>query len=930
MRVLVLASISFIPPLLQAQLSTGVIEGVLRAPDGHGLAGSSILVTAGNGFRTVVRSSVKGEFEMTLPYGQYCLSGTSASVAVYVLPMQTVQLDLILSNSGALSISQDRARTAGFWNDRTNGQVYPEGLSLAGVLLGREPSSVTEPLDLTGLRNNRLAIESQRGFSWTDTQFKLQGMDVTDSYQPGEPAILPDLEAVGDITVRDAFNQTTSSSFGTEVDLFLSEPRPLGHAQGSVSTYESVHGAFSTSDSGSALSSTNLPQVMNRGLVQQNDRFHWFTRDSVQMAGPVTKWADLFASATGQWSMQTEPLLSAGNDQRSRLSFENARARIRSSITDQFDVLYSGSQIDLSDGGVPAALEAFAGNRLAPSFVLPGGFASQPEHDSFDSFQAGWTHLLPSSAVFELRYSYSTAHLDTSTISGGQSRIDLFGGIVTGAPPLANRAIRPRQEIEAAWRRAVPHSRGIRNQILAGAGWKTSEAENRFTTPSNMNLITASGGGAYVIDFNTPINSREIVRTASGYLSDYIIAGSSLSLEAGFFADLSRGSLPFASDRDPIVWNSISPRTGFSWRVPHSRGVILQAAYFRLQSPPASRYLDFGNPNSLGGSVYQWLTSDPSAPFQTADKGKLLLRFGGPFSSISRSLRRPYADEFHVGATFRPDAQSFASVQLFRRDDKDRIAAINTGVTAQDFTPISILDPGPDGIPGTFDDQRLTVYSQNPSTFGQDRYLLTNPAGLRMLNTGLQAQIGTNWRSLALTASFMAEKSYGPTNPGDAYYENDPGVIGALFLDPNTTIHAAGRIFTDRAYVGKIEATFRLPSALGGIDVASVTDYTDGLVFARQLLVTGLSQGPILVPTTVRGSPEGGDRSQYVINWNLRIGRQFDLPVGRLRISADTLNVTNAAQRLQEQDLSGPSFNLRLPVAIQPPRSIRLGFLYQF
>ena len=199
-----------------------------------------------------------------------------------------------------------------------------------------------------------------------------------------------------------------------------------------------------------------------------------------------------------------------------------------------------------------------------------------------------------------------------------------------------------------------------------------------------------------------------------------------------------------------------------------------------------------------------------------------------------------------------------------------------------------------------------------------------------MLNTGLLAEAGTDWLGLTLHASFVAEKSYGPTNPGDTFYENDPGVIGALFLDPNTGIHATGRIFVDRALVGKIQASYRLPSAWGGIELTSVADYTDGLAFARRLLVTGLSQGPLLVATTVRGSPEGGNRAQYATNWNLRISRQFDLPVGRLALWADVLNVINAGQRLQEDDFSGPSFNLRLPVSIQPPRSVRLGFRYGF
>jgi len=157
-----------------------------------------------------------------------------------------------------------------------------------------------------------------------------------------------------------------------------------------------------------------------------------------------------------------------------------------------------------------------------------------------------------------------------------------------------------------------------------------------------------------------------------------------------------------------------------------------------------------------------------------------------------------------------------------------------------------------------------------------------------------------------------------------------PGVIGALFLDPNTAIHVAGRSFVDRAYVGKVQASYRLPAAWGGIEVANVADYMDGLVFARQLLVTGLPQSPFIVATTVRGSPEGGNRAQYVINWNLRFRRQFSLPVGRLTATADILNVTNASEKLQEYDLSGTSFNLRLPIAIQPSRFARVGLRYEF
>ena len=941
-----LATVTFVPGTLLAQLTTGAIEGILRGLDGSPVT-APILVTGGAGFRTVMHSNTNGEFAMTLPYGRYGLSGvlqpqpTAFGATVFVTPLQTTRFDLVIEASGSIRLAQPAAETPGIWTDATRGQLYPEAFSLSGLLLSRQPASVSEPLDFAGLSDNRLAVKSQRGFSWTDTQFRLHGMDATDSYQPGLPAIVPDVQALEEVTLRSAFAQTASSSDGTEVGLFLATPSGL------PSRLASWNGAVSTANTGAGLSSTNLPAQAGRGLVQQADQFRWFTRDGIEIGGPLTRWADFYASGSGQWASQTEPLASPGTDQRSRMLFGNARGRVRASERDQFDILYSGSRINLTDGGIPAGLEALTGNRMAPSFVLPGGFPGEPETDHLDFLQAGWTHLLPEASglgLLEVRYSYSVAHLDTNTDRSGQSRVELPGGMITGAPPLANLAVRTRQEVAAAWQPAMLRAGATRHQIIPGGGWKTSESRNRFATPSDMNLITADGAPAFVMEFNTPLDSREVVRSFSSYFADHVILTHSMSLDLGVLADFSRGSLPaqsspagtfapariFAAQPDLIVWNSLSPRTGAAWQVPHSHGLVLRAAYFRLYTPLAGRYLDVGNPNSLGGSAWQWIAPNSNGPFQPGEQGNLLLRFGGPYSSISPSLHRPYSDEFDIGAEFPIAPRSIAGVHLFRRDDKNRIAAIDTGVPAQAFTPISILDPGPDGISGTFDDQRLTVYAQNPATLGQDRYLLTNPAGLRMLNTGLLAEAGTEWRQLTLHASFVAEKSYGPTNPGNAANENDPGVIGALFLDPNTGIHAAGRSFVDRAYVGKMQARYRLPSAWGGIEVASVADYMDGLVFARQLLVTGLPQGPFLAATTVRGSPEGGNRAQYVMNWNLRLSRQFELPAGRFEVSVDIFNVTNAGQRLQENDLSGASFNLRLPVAIQPSRSARIGFRYEF
>ncbi len=924
---------------LHAQLALGRIEGSVRTNAASPVPMAGVVIEGG-GLRLLTRADGAGRFALALPYGRYRVSlegNQSFAAPVDIAPLETVRVNLIVTPGAPFRIERTIAAEPGEWTGDFGAHLYPEGFSLGSALFALEPGTVTEPLNFTGLADNRLAVVSQRGFSWTDTVLQFNGLDAGDDYQPGSPQILPDTDALETTVVRTAFALTPSPANGTEVGLF------------SAQAGESWHAAISSAGTASALASSNLPPPVSRGAVTQPEQYDWFTRDHADLGGPLSRWADIFASGTGQWAAQAAPLAAPGTTQNSRLLFGNALGHVRAGSHDRFDALYSGSRIDLAGWGEPAGMEALAARRLSPEFVLPDGVAGLNEIDHLDFVQAGWTHVWAASAAgtLQVRYGDSFAHLDTTpavVTPINQSSIELAGGAVTGEPPLTNLAVRARQQIAAAWEPGAIRLAGARHQFMAGGGWRTSSPQNRYRTPSDVNLITANGVPAEVVEFNTPLDSRERIASASAWAADHVNPARRLTLDAGVMADFSRGGLPaqsspfgfytparqFAAQPDLIAWNSVSPRAGLAWQVPHTHGMVLRGAYFRLYAPLAGRYLDYGNPNSLGGSVYQWNDLNGDGWFEPGEQGTLLARFGGPYSSISRSLRRPYADEWNVGAEMPLPFSALASIHLFRRDEKDRIAAVNTGVTPQDFTPVTILDPGPDGIPGTFDDQHLTVYAQNPATLGHDQYLLTNPPGLRTLNSGVNAQLRTAWRGVTVLASFVAEKSYGPTNPGNAVFENDPGVVGALFSDPNSTINSTGRAFADRAFTGKIEALYRLPPRWGGVQISTVADYTDGLAFARMLLVTGLPQGPFLVATTPRGSPGGGNRAQHVQNWNLRLSREWPLPYGRVSAIADLLNVTNANLAIQQSDLTGPTFNLRLPVAIEPPRFARFELRYRF
>jgi hypothetical protein len=867
-------------------------------------------------------------------------TGFEATIGVHIHAREVSDISLTLTND----------LHSGVWTSRTlptspdiratpvsTSADLAESFSLGGTLLSEEPATVAQPLDFTGAQNTKIPLVSYRTFSWTATAFSLEGMKATDSYRPGRLIVFPDIQALDAISVNRPRASGVPGNFGVEI---ASSPRMAAREW---------RGDVASSGIGAALTSTNLPIPADRGILQQPQQFKWLTRDHVDVGGPLGHRADVYLSTTGQWASATVPVAPPGQNQNSRLLLGSFGGRYAMTSKDQVDFLLTGSRIDLSDWGEPVGLEALTGWRMMPAYENPYGFPGLSEVDHLDFIQGGWTRQLPESlhsGVLQVRYSASIAHMDTavSPVNNEQSRTELLGGTVSGTPPLANFAVRQRQFIRAVLQPGdVRFGSGTHRAIIGGA-WERSNVLNRFATPFDLDLITAAGAPAFAVELNTPVDSRERVESFSTFVRDQISLMRWLSMDLGAIGEFSRGSLPaqsspagtfapareFPAKSDLIRWNTASWYAGFTLASPADNRFLIGGTYSRLYAPLAAHYLDFTNTNSLSGLVFSWSDNNRDGVLQPGELGPLLRRFGGAYSSVSPSLHSPYADEFDVYGAILFNARTSARIQFFRRDDKARLVAMNIGVPPAAYQPVKVFDPGPDGIPGTFDDRVLTVYQQNPSTFGTDQFILQNYHDLRMLMEGFTAELFGRYRRLDLHASFTAEKSFGPTNPGNGFLENDPGIVGALYQDPNTLINATGHDYFDRAFLGKVQMAYHLPSKIGGIELFNVADYLDGLPFARQMLLTRLAQGALVVPATIRGSPEGGNRAEYAINWNLRLARSFRITGGRMRFSADLLNVTNSGNRIQENDVTGLNFNRRLPVAILAPRYIRLGVRYTF
>jgi hypothetical protein len=395
-----------------------------------------------------------------------------------------------------------------------------------------------------------------------------------------------------------------------------------------------------------------------------------------------------------------------------------------------------------------------------------------------------------------------------------------------------------------------------------------------------------------------------------------------LSLPVGVRVDTSTGRSREAANR--ISWTTLQPRVGLVATL-WPPGLLLEGSWSRYGHLLQGRYFDFGNPAALGAEVFRWHDLNGDGMAQSQEIGSRLRRLGGPSAQIDPGIVRPYTNEISFGLEQNISNRLTASLRFFRRDDHRLIGLENLGVPFSDYLPVQYPDPGNDGIIGTADDNILTLYNEKPSALGHDFLLLTN-SGESASYKGFDAFVQLIWKSLQVSADFTAGRTLAATGPGNSPFQNDTGFVGTLGVNPNTLVMSHGRTFFDRAYTGRITASYALPHAFY---LATIATYFDGAPFGRLLFVNGFNQGPFFVRATPVGHP-GGFQTEFNSSFDCRLARELHLKRGVLSGSVDVFNMLNVNSNTQETDLTGPAFLQRKPLAVEAPRTIRLALAWSF
>jgi hypothetical protein len=411
-----------------------------------------------------------------------------------------------------------------------------------------------------------------------------------------------------------------------------------------------------------------------------------------------------------------------------------------------------------------------------------------------------------------------------------------------------------------------------------------------------------------------PFDSRRTATSLLAYVEDRMSVSPRVTLHAGLAFDWVSGKADGAVSE--IQWATWLPRLTVDWNVGSRYDVTFFTGYRRAANNLRLDVLAYGDPSAAVANVHRWDGSQISAA------GQLIARVGpgtggeDSFSRIDRQLKRPLTDEFVIGLDARPRSSLRLSVAGIARRQSSLVHVVNTGVSLADYESFTIPDDNVD-IVGTEDDQQLEVFNRIPSSFGRDRYFVTNPAvdAATMGAFVIAAEATTDRLWLRVGATASATVGSGGAR-GFRAVENDQDVLGELFVTPNAQSFARGRLFLDRAYVIKWTTIYRFPAAF---TLGAIARYQDGQPFSRMVVVTDLNQGP----EAIQAFANGRSRFAFTGTLDLRVQKGFALAGRRVDVILDAYNVLNMSKEVEEYVVTGSRY--RATTYVQPPPVFHLG-----
>ena len=775
-------------------------------------------------------------------------------------------------------------------------------------------SATTNRIDVGGIWASEPALFSSRGaVSWTQTSYLINGMHVTDPYLTGTPLYYPDLFSVAYTQHSSGQHPIPYSSPGGYFDVTPKQGTP------------DYRGALSAFFTAKGMTTSNITPALEKEGLDEANRLNSFQNYNAQVSGPILPGRVFFFTSFSHLGLSRDIAEFAEDD----------RSSIASGLVN-LTCLFSRSSLQVFWTGQVVKQPSYGAARKVPFS------ATLDRKNLFHVFQVIWKLRIRPDHFFQVGASLSRGNIHSDFQAGATEPhgLDIFKKIPSGVAAAAGRSDRTALVLQGNGEVFSGDLSRYHHRLEYGFSLQHLFCSSEEKILDNYHLHFYDENPAEIVRFDTPLEHGEKAFHLHLFAQETLTFPNLASLSLGLNIISTRGwassgmsKRAFLQDHPgeqreggKITWLNFSPRVAFVLPFTSKKTTSLRMAAARYYFELPLWYLTYGNPNAPAGLAYPWIDRNHDHKFQEEEAGALWRREGPYYAQIDPELKRPYTDEYSLALTHVFAKNLYLTLAGFYRETRNLVETLNVGVPFSAYNPAEIYDPGDDYIPGNRDDLYLTVGNQKRETLGQDFFLLTNPESATRISRyrGLDLTLIKKFsQTSVLFFSATATEAIGMTSPGNTEWENDDGVMGALYDNPNAAIFAKGRLRFDRAYTARLGASVEIPL---GLRLATLMKYYDGQPFARKIIVLGLNQGPFYIQAFSRGVA----RYEFNMTVDVRLEKVFSLGKAKGKIFLDGYNIFNWAMATQENEWTGPEFILRYATEIESPRVFRVGFAYEF
>lgn len=452
--------------------------------------------------------------------------------------------------------------------------------------------------------------------------------------------------------------------------------------------------------------------------------------------------------------------------------------------------------------------------------------------------------------------------------------------------------------------------------------------------------VMQNGAPLDIILFQAPNTSQNGLWTYGTFVNDTWRVNNRLTANVGVRFDRYRAYLPeqvhdagafnpapisFAANDNVVDFNLFAPRLGVTYDLRGNGKTVVKFNYGTYWWNPGADFLFNVNENSNAWwRRYRWSDRNGDARWNPGEEGTLVSSRGGvALESLDPDLKNTRTNEIATFLEHELMPSFGVRMGYVWRGQRNQYARINAALPYEAFTvPVSVRDPGPDGVNGTGDDGTpLAAFDLAPEYRGLRPVNLTTnvrngEADFHTFEITGTKRMSNRW---SLLASYGYTKSF---DNGQTTFQGNAVRNNALPATPNDEINTDnGKHEYVRQNV-KLSGTWNTP--FWDISISPMLRYQQGFPWGRTF-AANLSYGSV----RFLAEPLGTQRQDAIVITDLRVEKTVRFASRRdLSVFFDIYNMfnSNPAQNLQWS--SGTAYNR--PLSVVPPRLARIGAKLNF